>query len=189
MHQTPRLRRSWIVLSTPQSGFSLVEVTLALGIIAFAFVALFGLLPVGLGTFRSAIDTNNEARIVQGIVGKAIATNYNNLKKQDPKEIYYFDEEGSATDTSLFEVPARKDERIYEAKYFVEDAVAPTNAPTKMSYSVNLLLMFCSIYSPAAKAFDEIQTAADLRNYLEDHKGQSEFKVRAILISKMDGED
>ena len=47
------------------SGFSLVEVSLAIGIIAFAFVALFSLMPTGLTTFRSAIDTSNETWIMQ----------------------------------------------------------------------------------------------------------------------------
>jgi type II secretory pathway pseudopilin PulG len=38
------------------AGFSLVEVTLAIGVIAFAFVALLGMLPVGLNTHRQSVD-------------------------------------------------------------------------------------------------------------------------------------
>ena len=49
------------------SGFSLVEVALAIGIIAFAFVSLFALMPTGLNTFRAAIDTSNETWIMQGM--------------------------------------------------------------------------------------------------------------------------
>ena len=44
---------------TSNAGFSLIEVTLAIGIIAFAFVALFGLLPTGMQTFRASVDTTN----------------------------------------------------------------------------------------------------------------------------------
>ena len=39
------------------AAFSLVEVTLALGVAAFSLVALFGLLPVGLNTKSSLIDS------------------------------------------------------------------------------------------------------------------------------------
>ena len=48
-------------------GFSLVEVTLAIGIIAFAFVALFGLLPMGMTTFRAAVDSTNDTSIMQDL--------------------------------------------------------------------------------------------------------------------------
>jgi uncharacterized protein (TIGR02598 family) len=38
------------------SAFSLVEVTLALGVAAFALVAIFGLLPVGLNSNQASIE-------------------------------------------------------------------------------------------------------------------------------------
>ena len=40
----------------PRSGFSLVEVIVALGIVAFAFVGLLGIIPSGLNTFRQSVD-------------------------------------------------------------------------------------------------------------------------------------
>jgi uncharacterized protein (TIGR02598 family) len=40
----------------PRSGFSLVEVIVALGIVAFAFVGLLGIIPSGLGSFRQSVD-------------------------------------------------------------------------------------------------------------------------------------
>jgi uncharacterized protein (TIGR02598 family) len=45
------------------AGFSLIEVTLAIAIIAFAFIALIGLLPAGLGVFAQTVDATNELRI------------------------------------------------------------------------------------------------------------------------------
>ena len=53
------------------SGFSLVEVALAIGIIAFAFVALMSLLPAGLTTFRRALDISICTQIAQRIVSEA----------------------------------------------------------------------------------------------------------------------
>ena len=40
----------------PVSGFSLVEVTLALGVAAFCLVAVFGLLPVGVSSNQASIE-------------------------------------------------------------------------------------------------------------------------------------
>jgi len=61
------------VISPPRSrrAFSLVEVALSIGIIAFAFVALLSLLPAGLTTFRRALDTSICTQIAQRIVGEA----------------------------------------------------------------------------------------------------------------------
>ncbi len=58
------------------AGFSLVEVVLAIGVVAFAFVALFGLLPTGLSIFRKATDTSVGAQIFQKIVDDARQTDY-----------------------------------------------------------------------------------------------------------------
>jgi type II secretory pathway pseudopilin PulG len=38
------------------AGFSLVEVIVALGIVAFAFVGLLGIIPSGLSSFRQSVD-------------------------------------------------------------------------------------------------------------------------------------
>jgi uncharacterized protein (TIGR02598 family) len=85
-------------------GFSLVEIALAIGIIAFAFVAMFSLLPVGMNIFREAMDTSISAQIVQRIVGDAEETDFDTLK-DDPANsksgffyalpLRYFDDQGS----------------------------------------------------------------------------------------------
>lgn len=81
------------------AAFSLVEVTLAMGIVAFALLAILGLLPVGL---KSAQDSNEQARATDilnlaatavqgqyylGTTGTPSASNYsfaNYLSDQDP---------------------------------------------------------------------------------------------------------
>ncbi len=45
-------------------AFSLIEVTLAMGILAFAIIPLFGLLTIGLNTNRTNIDRSIKAQIV-----------------------------------------------------------------------------------------------------------------------------
>ena len=61
------------------SGFSLVEVVLAVGIIAFAFVAILGLLPAGLHQFRQAMDTSISAQIAQRVIEDAQQTDFDTL--------------------------------------------------------------------------------------------------------------
>ncbi len=57
-----------------RSGFSLVEVTLALGVAAFCLVAVFGLLPIGLKTQQTAIEQTAATRIVSAAVSDLRST-------------------------------------------------------------------------------------------------------------------
>ena len=51
----------------PLSAFSLVEVTLALGVMAFCLVALLGLLPVGMNSNRDALEQTAAASIASAV--------------------------------------------------------------------------------------------------------------------------
>jgi uncharacterized protein (TIGR02598 family) len=57
-----------------RDGFSLVEVTLALGIAAFCLVAIFGLLPVGLNTSQSASQQTGANGILSAVISDLRAT-------------------------------------------------------------------------------------------------------------------
>ena len=50
------------------SGFTLVEVSIAVGILAVALVALLGLMPAGMTNFRKAMDISTTAQIAQRIL-------------------------------------------------------------------------------------------------------------------------
>src|SRR3954470_20054707 len=58
----------------PERAFSLIEVVLAVGVVAFAFVAVLGLIPAGMGQFRQAIDTSVCAQIAQRVINDAQET-------------------------------------------------------------------------------------------------------------------
>ncbi|GAT32590.1 Verru_Chthon cassette protein B [Terrimicrobium sacchariphilum] len=82
-------------------AFSLVEVTIAIGIVAFAFVALVGVLPVGLQTFRRAVDASIGAQITQRILNDIQQTDFDVLVGGHtspflfPSTTRYFDDQGS----------------------------------------------------------------------------------------------
>lgn len=65
--------------SSPPRGFSLIEVTIALGIVAISLIAIFGLLPMGLTTFRSSIDRTVASQIAQNIINQARQTDFSSL--------------------------------------------------------------------------------------------------------------
>ncbi len=60
-------------------AFSLVEIVISVGIVSFAFVALMGMIPVGLSTFENSIDATMEAQISQRLFSEAQQANFSNL--------------------------------------------------------------------------------------------------------------
>lgn len=63
-----RKKSTWAVsLLSRARGFSLVEVTMALGITAFSVTAMLGLLPVGLGSLRQSANDMVQAQILRSI--------------------------------------------------------------------------------------------------------------------------
>jgi uncharacterized protein (TIGR02598 family) len=56
------------------SAFSLVEVTLALGVAAFCLIAVFGLMPVGVQTNRNATSQTAATNIMAAVVADLRAT-------------------------------------------------------------------------------------------------------------------
>jgi len=77
-------------------AFSLVEVTLALGVAAFCLIAVFGLVPVGLQTNRNATSQTAATNIIAAVVADLRATpNTNNTSSQfgifgaNPSPMYF----------------------------------------------------------------------------------------------------
>jgi uncharacterized protein (TIGR02598 family) len=62
------------VFANLAAAFSLVEVTLALGIAAFCLIAIFGLMPVGVQTNRNATSQTAATNIIVAVVADLRAT-------------------------------------------------------------------------------------------------------------------
>lgn len=71
-------------------GFTLVEITLCLGLVSFALVSTLGLLPAGLTTLRSSMNQTVEAQILQSIASRAVISSFTNVIAST----LYFDDEG-----------------------------------------------------------------------------------------------
>ena len=93
-------------LRSNPAAFTLVEVVLAIGIIAFAFVGLLALMPVGLTNFRHAIDISVGSQIIQRLVDEAQQTDYTTLVSTPVARRYFDDQGNEVTDigTSIYTV-------------------------------------------------------------------------------------
>jgi len=77
------------------NGFSLVEVTLAIGIISFGLISILSLLPVGLQSFQSSMERTVSAQVVQAIMAEAKQKDFTNLSGAVTYQ--YFTQEGIKT--------------------------------------------------------------------------------------------
>jgi len=64
--------------NSPSKAFSLVEVTLALGVAGFCLTTLFGLLPVGLNSNQSAVEQTAAAGIADTVLSDLRVTPISN---------------------------------------------------------------------------------------------------------------
>ena len=84
------------------AGFSLVEVTLALGVAAFCLIALFGLLPLGIQTNQSSISQTAAASVLSSVSADLRTTPKTSLTSPQyditfgTAKFLYFDGEGRA---------------------------------------------------------------------------------------------
>ena len=194
MHRStsPQLLRNALPPSRrahPQAAFSLVEVTLAIGIIAFAFVALFGLLPTGMATFRASVDATNDITIMQEMNAMVQVTAWQNLDNLDSNkatgDVYYFDEEGRRTDTKLkpSSLSGIEQKRLYQVKLLLEPAYQPGNSGTQLKDAKRVVVVIGDRFRPQSKKdFESVSKASELSK-----NGKSlDVRSRAFIIARME---
>jgi uncharacterized protein (TIGR02598 family) len=169
-------------------AFSLVEVAMALGIISISFVALLGLMPTGLNTFRASVDTANETWIAQGLNSMIQVTEWDKIDDLDFEksgEVYYYDEEGRLTDTEKTPSadPAVLNSRIYGAKLLVEKLYEPgVTEGDELAHGRRVVAVIVNVTNPTARTtFDGIHNADELRAVPADAK----IRSRAFLAMQM----
>jgi len=100
-------------------GFSLIEVVLALGIVAFALVAILGMIPIGLEAMRSSVEGTTSNLIMQDIRARVEGLPF---KAQDLPASYY-DQQGmhaGAASNAYYKVDVR--------------VASPLQSPTNAGY-------------------------------------------------------
>lgn len=85
-------KRTW------QKGFSLIEVTLALGVVGFALTAMIGLMPIGLTSLRSSMESSARADILRQLTSQFQETPFDSLTSSSA--MLYYSDEGVPLDRS-----------------------------------------------------------------------------------------
>lgn len=81
-------------------AFSLVEVTIALGIAAFAVLSIIALLPTGLNVLRSSMDTTLQVQIFSLLSAEIEQVPFERLPTYASSGPYGFDSDGQRTTTT-----------------------------------------------------------------------------------------
>ncbi len=196
MHRShfPRHSARWLRRARFQSSdaaFSLIEVTLAIGIIAFAFVALFGLLPTGLQTFRGSIDATNDTTMLQDMNTMAQVTAWEHIEKLDQSrggDIFYFDEEGRRTDTD--NNPSTKKEirqrRLYQVKLLVEKLYEPGDtAKQNPLVDSRRVVVIIGDFKRGKKSDDDFKAVTKSDDLLQVNRAL-DVRARTFVISRME---
>lgn len=86
-----------------REAFSLVEVTLALGLIAFALIAILGLTPVGMRSAAEAIDATRLSAVTRDTQDRVKASiNYSMFgSNSDNASTYFYDREATFVGTTV----------------------------------------------------------------------------------------
>ena len=199
MHRPPLQNtfRPAIRFPRPHSGkaaFSLIEVTLAIGIIAFAFVALFGLLPTGLQTFRAAIDTSNETWILQSINSMVQTTDFAGIEDlgfEKSGEIFYYDEEAKLTDSEKHPGDdVAKRSRLYAVKIVTDklnrpDGDSSSSNATLMNHGLRVIAVIAPVQDLKAMAdFGTVKDGASLKTLPK----QANVRTRTFFVARMDSQ-
>ena len=87
------------ILCRSSHGFSLIEVAIAMGIVAFVLVALMGLLSVGLNSGKKSSEDTQVASMASQLAGLWRNSTSNHLTPKTTR-LYYFDRDGQQTNTT-----------------------------------------------------------------------------------------
>ncbi len=132
-----------------RAAFSLVEITLALGIVSFALVSVLALMPLGMKNLRAAIDTTVSAQITQSLVAETQQTDFVELEPFTRS----FDEQGQPLDT--FSSPGA----IYDARVSVDPGVTlPGSAPNTNVARIRVEI----VANPGRKSLSSAFTTTEL---------------------------
>lgn len=113
------------------AAFSLVEIALTLGIVAFALIPVIGLLPVGLASFRKGMDLSVGAQITQRIIDEAQQSDFETLTANGTtpfsEPVRYFSVQGEelTSDGKMIGSPGQEQFAII---YRVNTRISPATA-------------------------------------------------------------
>lgn len=155
---TDRVRREYQNLSAVRrllhcGGFSLVEVTLALGVAAFCLIAVLGLLPVGVQTNQRSISGTAGASILSNVIADIRAARALSTSLQFGLNIPSNSVTASGTQTRCFDENGTVAASCTDARYrltitFVPNNPDPTRSGSRMATLAVLRVTWPAVVDP-----------------------------------------
>jgi uncharacterized protein (TIGR02598 family) len=176
-----------------EAGFSLVEVSLAIAIVAFAFIALIGLLPTGMQVFRGSMDTANENWIMQDINSVVQTTPWEKVDEMGAggsnAVFFAYDDEGKLlerVDGATLPAGGASSEWQYIVKVLVEKIDRPNTSGDLMPDCRNVIVVIAPCHKAKAVAeFNVLTSGTQLQNAGEISKN-TDLRVRSFVVTRMD---
>lgn len=135
MDTSRRIARNFLP-GKARAAFSLVEVVMAIGIVAFAFISVLGMIPTGLSTFRQAMNTSVGSQIAQRVINDAQQMDFLTLSNQTSGSFRYFDDQGNELDVSAQgDAPSNA---IYHVRMVVTGSTATPSSSSAGAVNPNL---------------------------------------------------
>ena len=170
-----------------KAAFSLVEVSLAVAIIAFAFVALIGLLPAGMQVFKKTIDATNEMRIFTDLTSMLQATDFSKVSDDAvTKNLFYFDADGGLLDTQLAQKSNLIKDRVYTARIVADKQNIV--ATKEVDYdNANIALKALVVIGKNNTASNEFLNGLTDAESVQKIPRSAKYRILPLIVTKTDG--
>ncbi len=137
-----------------KSAFSLVEVTLALGVAGFCLTAIFGLLPVGVNTNKAAIAQTSAMNLLTSVVSDLRSTlpvssrspRFSISTTTSTPTVVYLSEDGSAVTSQA------------DARYRLQCVLTPPSSGDRSATTGNVLISWPAQQDDISKAEGSVET-------------------------------
>lgn len=138
------------------SGYSLVEVMVAVGIVSFGIIAMVSMMPSGLSTFRNSMDRSISSQIAQRIVNEARQTDFTTLIGYSGNasfEYRYFTDEGDEVKSGDGKT------RVYAAFTEVTNPIVITGTSGNFTNSSIARIRVRVANNPRAESSEEVRNS------------------------------
>ena len=173
----------------------MVEVVLAIGVVAVSFLSVFGLLVAGMQDFNRAVDTSVSSEIVQRIASDAEQTDFNTLIGNSVSGNYYalpmryFDDQGS--EVSVVDPTAPSKKELARILYWVRVRGSLPGSPDPANHNTawftSLPTTGSQRFNPRASTYLTVQITSnpagtDLKSLLDAAYLIDETRARAARL-------
>lgn len=133
---------SFMMAKVPRRlAFSLVEVTMAIGIVSFGVLSLLALLPSGLQSVRDSANEAAMSAIVRSVRGELNQASFGDVVNTLPAQTWYFNEAGNR-----LEATAPETDRFFKISF---DSSFPAAAGAADAFEESLRVFTLTIRYPA----------------------------------------